>query len=181
MGSFIHSLIEDAVRTGSAESLDLVYALLGGGLASHCVNIATALLVDLQKLLLRQLKGSDDTSMKYLAILALLTSNAMPIAELAPATLSAPVEAAKVFGNSVQGHDYFAKKAAKTLDYVVLRVILAFSQEDRAKDVQYANDILRAIHSDLRNDWLEKKSATVRKLYEKVLRPSLDPRTRFAV
>lgn len=180
LSRFIASLTKKAVCTGSAESLDLIYILLKAGSGSSSARLAISPLADLQQQLLEYLRRSDDTILQYLGFLALIQEELRRNAELAikPAPGEDPEDAVN---KSFPKHDYFTKKAHKTLDFVVLKVIVAFSEDDKAADVKVAIDVMNAIRATMRSSWLEKKPATVRKVCEKVRRPGLDPQTKLWV
>ena len=180
LSRFVESLIKNAICTGSAEFINLVYELLLAGIGSFPSRVATSLFAGLQQNLLGFLKHSDDTSMQCLGILAQIQGGSWCDIDLR--TKPSPGEDPQVTSNLLfPKHDYFTTKAHKTLDFVVLKVIVALSEDEKAKDVEFANIIMKAIPPNIRINWLERKSATARKVCEKSLRLELDPQIRLSV
>ncbi|KAK5159645.1 hypothetical protein LTR04_004940 [Oleoguttula sp. CCFEE 6159] len=80
-------------------------------------------------------------------------------------------------------------KAPKTMQLIVLRVIWAckgnvgIQHSEAYTSVRLGNEILKAVDTDLRNDWIRRNTPIVRKLHEKVLtsdaRPELQLEPRF--
>ena len=81
----------------------------------------------------------------------------------------------------VATHEYFNGKALKILDFAVLNLIMAFSDRDRAQNINYVLQVIEAVQLEVRQTWLQKKAPTLRKVCEKVLRPEAAPDSCYVV
>lgn len=163
----------------------------------------TDLLVGLQEHLLKILRALDaadhSANLLCLAILAKLAST-----ELTPIkTLERPLWSDKILSPdtspsneptpglvvscSPAKHFFTAKRASKTLDLVVLKVILACSggcslaSSEIIESLKISQEIVDAVGKDEKRMWMSKNSIKCRKLHEKTLRPDIDVGVRCAV
>lgn len=165
--------------------------------------IPADLLIGLQEKLvqiLRALEAADHSAnLLCLAILAKLASTELTHLE----TLERPLSSGKIlspdaspsnklasalvvsYGSAAQF--FTAKRAFKTLDLVVLKVILACSRScslpssEITESLKVSEEIVDAVGKDEKRIWMLKNSIKTRKLYEKVLRPDINIGVRCAV
>ena len=82
---------------------------------------------------------------------------------------------------------FTSKRACKTLDLVVLKVILACScscslpSSEITESLKISEEIVDAVGKDEKRIWILKNSTKVRKLHEKILRPDINIGVRCAV
>ena len=82
---------------------------------------------------------------------------------------------------------FTAKRASKTLDLVVLKVILACSKncllglDEIVESLKLSTEIIDAVPLSERSCWIERNAAKVKKLSEKILRHNLDSEVACAV
>lgn len=163
----------------------------------------TDLLIGLQEHLLKILRALDaadhSANLLCLAILAKIAST-----ELTPLeTLERPLWSDKILSpdtspsnEQIPGlvvscspakHFFTAKRASKTLDLVVLKVILACSgscslpSSEIIESLKISEEIVNAVGKDEKRIWMSKNSIKCRKLHEKILRPEIDAGVRCAV
>ena len=86
-------------------------------------------------------------------------------------------------------HHFFGpKRGLKTLDLVVLRVILACSASctslgpgKAAESIRLAIEICNNVDPDRKHAWVESNSPKIKKLCEKVIRDDIDPKVQMMV
>lgn len=160
------------------------------------------LLIELQEHLLnilRALEAADHSAnLLCLAILAKLASADLtnleslgqPLgSDVSPPDTSSSSEPnrASVVNCSSAKHFFTAKRASKTLDLVVLKVILAcsrscsLSSSEIIESLQLSEEIVDAVDKDEKRTWMLKNSFKSRKLLDKVLRPDIDIGVRCVV
>ena len=178
-------LIEDSVKFHTTQYLDLVYASLKAKNSSQIENVPVATLLRLQSHLLDTLQHTDnhkyDSSMQCLAVLALLCKSGPEFIEKPTEEFLGTKTSKPAGDNNESKHDYFTTKALKTLDFIVLKVIVALSESGKAMDVEFAVDVISVIDVQVRATWLQKKSSTVRKLCEKASRSEVEQQLRYSV
>ena len=161
------------------------------------------LLIRLQEHLLKMLRvleaGDHSANLLCLAILAKIASSEVTHMETLERPLGSdkvcspntspspgPTRSLTVNYNSAK-HFFTAKRASKTLDLVVLKVILAcsrscsLSSSEIIESLRISEEIVDAIGNEEKRTWMLKNSTKSRKLHEKILRPGIDIGVRCAV
>ena len=189
---FLEWTVKAAVEEPCAASIRPVYSLLCGLGVDHLNILPVDIVIALQNSLIKVLKSLNEHvgNLLCLAVFA----NFHLYSELRPGYSSGSSpwsissgekeQAAKhpedIYGPSRQF--FQAKRASKTMDLVVLRMILACSsnselKQDQALEIlELSKVIIGAIEGKEKNAWHGRNSAKVDKLIEKVLRKDLDPR-----
>lgn len=203
LSAFIIKLLDKAVRSPSADSIRLIYNLFCGLALDFLDTLPIDLLVRLQDELIKILRvpETDDHSANLicLAILARLkpVESAVPMGDRSSASdcRSSPLEPSS--GNSEpvlkpvdrysSARQFFtAKRSAKTLDLVTLKVILACSRsctlsvDEAIESLKFSEEIVGSISSGEKRSWLSKNGARANKLYEKILRQDIAVGVKYA-
>ena len=186
-----------AIREPSAVTIRPLYNILSGvgyGLLEMLSDDAIKRFQEKLKEMLRTL-GNHFDSLLCLAIFAHMVSARTP--DLLPSDNSATPRgldrsSGEITDNARDRHEVARqflnhKKASKTLELVVLRVILICSincplDHDRAMDnLQLSKEIIDAIDETEKETWLKRTTTGGKKLQEKVLRADLDVNIRSLV
>ncbi|KAI9879199.1 MAG: hypothetical protein M1830_009274 [Pleopsidium flavum] len=187
--SFFLKVLGEAAQCPSALTIRPIYSMLAGVGPSLLEVLAEDAVVRFQEQLIRMLRSLDDQSANLLclAIFARITTKSscqFPTAE------SSSQESMAISGTPLpgQGFQYHAiqqffrqKRAAKTLDLVVLRVIYACSNssnislDDALESLKLAKEIIDAVEREQKEEWIKLNGAKVRKMFEKTLRTGICP------
>ncbi|KAL8655097.1 MAG: hypothetical protein Q9226_003173 [Calogaya cf. arnoldii] len=184
---FLVKLLHNASRSLCADSIRPVYKVLSGS-GSHLLgSLAPDIVARMQdqfKEMLQKVKielEGNCANLFCLAILAVISSGDFldPRQEREKSSHLASATAARstvgtVAGRSEARQFFVSKRAPKTLDLVVLKMIYACSKSCKlsilqiVESLQLSNVILEAIDEEDRATWMEKNQAKVGKLIEKV-------------
>lgn len=180
--------------------------MLLSSIASNLLDVLPVnILTGLQDRLIEMLRGVEvdehSTNLICLAILAKLTSvsstNSKLSKDLSQPSLNLPLLETALSDNgavskssrnySLAQQFFSAERALKTLDLVVLKVILACSRsctllsKDVVESLKYSEEIVNAVTKDEKKNWLSRNGIKCRKLSEKISRHDIDPEIRHAV
>lgn len=203
MPDLLEKLLHKAIQNPTAAHLQSIYAIVSGSRHDLLKLVSPDLFIRLQEHLLdilRVLEAEEHSAnLLCLAILGKLVSTETThlkaseqhiLSEqiISPGT-SPSNEPNRTFPVSCSPAKQFftAKRACKTLDLVVLKVILACSRgcflspSEVIESLQISKEIVDIIGKDETRTWLSKNSSKSRKLYEKILRPDIDVGVRCAV
>ena len=188
--------LEMAIREPSADTIRPLYMILSGvgyGLLEMLSDGAIKHLQESLKDMLRTL-GSHFDSLLCLATFAKMVPARTP--QLMTSDNATPLGSDRLSEQTSDGaRDRYEvarqflnhKKASKTLELVVLRVILICSINcpldfDKAMDsLRLSKEIIDAVDETEKETWLKRTTTGSKKLYEKVLRPDLDASIRSLV
>ncbi len=200
---FLSTLLNKAVREPTASNIRSIYGVVSGPKFDLLRMMTPDLLMELQEQLLKillALEAADHSAnLLCLAILAKLASaesqnlatpgrplwsetNIPP--QACPSNRPASVAVATC---SAAKHFFTAKRGSKTLDLVVLKVILACSRScslpssEIIESLKISEEIVDAVGKEEKRIWMTKNGTKSRKLHEKVLRPDIDIGVRCAV
>lgn len=177
---FLESLLNRALKAPSPETIRPIYRVLSGIgpqlLDALPLNLVARLQEQFKKLL--QGVGAEDpmTDLFCLAVLAVMASGRTePIIADASTSLATAHEVSivKKSKSCDVARQYLSKRAAKTLDLVVLRVIVVCSRsctltvKEAIESLQLSKVIIDAVDGDKRL-WMENDKGKFRKLVEKV-------------
>lgn len=186
--AFLLKLIRRAADSACASTVRPIYSVLEGVGASILDILPLEIVTQLQEQLIAVLRGLEDhsTSLLCLAIFAVMHQTPKSVSlenessswppgsssETSPSAKPVKYESAKDF--------FTAKRAAKTLDLVVLRVILACSSSsgmDTAQAIEIvklSRRIIDAVDISERRDWSLRNATKVKKVHEKISRQDVD-------
>ena len=184
---FFLRVVGTAVQAASASTIRPIYSMLVGVGPGLLDVMPETEVMQLQDRLVRLLRNVDDqtANLLCLAIFARLFTRsncpnptaATPSQVATPRSITTPTDPSSRYRTIQQFFNQ--KRAMKTLDLVVLRVIFACSDssnlslEDSVESLQLANEIIGAIDIEEKGHWLRDNGPKIRKLYEKVLRVGL--------
>ncbi|KAL8783977.1 MAG: hypothetical protein Q9213_004228 [Squamulea squamosa] len=183
---FLAKLLNNAAQSPCADNIRPVYIILSG-CGSHLLGTLPSDVIartqEQFKNLLHTVKfGLDDNcaNLFCLAVLAVISEgeNRKPMQEQEPSPPPAArtpmtVESASGFNEARQF--FVSKRATKTMDLVVLKMIYACSKSCKlntseiVESLQLSNMILRAIDDVDRASWMARSQVKVSKLIEKVI------------
>ncbi|MCJ1285929.1 hypothetical protein MMC26_005271 [Xylographa opegraphella] len=184
--AFVLRILEGVVRSPSAATLELMYTVLKGVGSDLFQVLPLQKSTHLQDQLIKLLRNFDDhkVNLLCLAIFALLCSNqpVCPVREEHPSLPGSQALKANTEGPlpdfCCAARLFFALKAQKTLELVVLRSIMLCSSSvtpsDASSGLRLAREILDTIDSIERRNWVQKNILKVRKLQEKVRNSDID-------
>ncbi len=193
---FLKKLLERAVGSLSAETIRPVYQVLSGVGPSYLNDLASDVLARFQGQLDEVLKSFDPNdpfgTLLCLAVLAMFASRSdgrtgkeNPANNLPSASSAVLMELTDDF--SFARKYFVGKRALTTFNLAVFRVISACSaNSDLGLDggletLRLSESIINALGSDDKKAWLASNIGRAKKLYEKILRPDIDPSLRCAV
>ncbi|CAG8373434.1 unnamed protein product [Penicillium salamii] len=176
IAAFLPKLVSVMVANPCVHTVTSIHALITGlKVSPHVLNdVPSQIMSDLQLEFTKTLRNLDD----HMGNLLCLST----FAQIATARLAEPQNQ---HGSERQWllnikHFFGAKRGIKTLDLVVLRVILACSSscnlgpQDAAASIRLAIDITDAIEPAQKQAWIASNSAKVSKLCEKAVKDGLD-------
>lgn len=196
LATFLMQMVEKAVTHPSACTIRPLYRLISGVGGVTLEMLPDETITCLQDELIKLLRSLDDHSANLLclAIFAQIFEAAQQrlAASQSPSApdLTQPVEdpdkrRSTIYEPACQF--FTAKRAAKTLDLVILRVVLSCSPASEMKSHQIresftlATEIINAVNARERDMWVVKNTNRVRKLYDKALRQESAIPVRLAV
>ena len=186
MHDFVASVANTAIKSPSAVTFRQLYSLLSCRQASLLEELPEEAVQDVLQQLLRALKQSETQSM-HLLCLGVLARLMATRKRLLPQD-SQPRDAASGHPSQQQhgspNNDlivqfFDGQKASKTVQLVVLKVILACSadgppsSDDAVDDILLATEIADAVSLAIKSSWVESNPKAMAKLYERILRPTL--------
>ncbi|CAG8107382.1 unnamed protein product, partial [Penicillium salamii] len=176
IAAFLSKLVSVMVANPCVDTVKSIHALITGLKGSPQVlnDVPSQIMSDLQLEFTKTLRNLDD----HMGNLLCLST----FAQIATARLAEPQNQ---HGSERQWllnikHFFGAKRGIKTLDLVVLRVILACSSscnlgpQDAAASIRLAIDITDVIEPAQKQAWIAGNSAKVSKLCEKAVKDGLD-------
>ena len=186
-GLFFVKVMEAAVASPSAMTIRPIYSLFVGVGPELLDILPEAESMQFQERLIRLLRNVDDqtANLLCLAIFAKLVtpsvcgSSHVEMSSQGPTPISATSQMEQTSRFLKIAQFFGQKRAAKTLDLVVLRVIFAcsnssnLSREDAQESLKLAKEIMGSIDVEEKDHWLKSNGPKVQKLYEKVLRVDL--------
>ena len=198
VASFLQELLQRAVQSPLAENIRPIYSILSG-VGFNVLDVLPLEVVDrFQSQLLKILKSleAEDHSANLicLAILANVasrdnTDSMTPrVSAMPDHTSSSNEDVAEIRDRYHTARQFFtAKRASKTLDLVVLKVILSCSRncslrvDGVLESLKLSEEIVDAVPSRERSAWVKSNAAKVKKLSEKILRPDIDKEVKCVV
>jgi len=198
VASFLQKLLEKAVQAPSTKNIRPIYSILSGVGFSFLDILPLETVNRFQLQLIKILKGLEvedhSANLICLAILANLATR-----EITDSTVSD--ELSILDATSTRNHDvselndryhaarqfFTAKRASKTLDLVVLKVILSCSKicslrrDEVMESLKLSEEIIDAIPSGERSSWMDRNVVKIKKLSNKVLHHDLDRVTKCVV
>ncbi|MCJ1435717.1 hypothetical protein MMC27_005092 [Xylographa pallens] len=182
--AFVLQVLEEAVRSPSAATLELLYTVLKSVGSDFLQILPPRKSTHLQDQLIKLLRNFNDhkVNLLCLAIFASLYSN-QPVSSVCEEHLSLQdSQALKADGRSEDvcsaARLFFTVKAQKTLELVVLRSIMLCSSSitpsDAISSLMLAREILDTVDAIERSNWVQKNILKIRKLQEKVRNPDID-------
>lgn len=198
VASFLQKLLEKAVQAPSAETIRPIYSILSGVGYSFLDILPLETVNRFQLQLIQILKGLEveehSANLICLAILANLAareitgSTASDALSLPDATSTRNQDVSESNDRYHAARQFFtAKRASKTLDLVVLKVILSCSKvcslrrDEVMESLKLSEEIVDAVSSGERSSWMDRNAAKVKKLSDKILHHDLDGDTQCAV
>lgn len=193
---FLSRLLDAAIESPSATTVRPLYNLLSPRQSTLLEVLPTETMRAFQARFLGVLKHTDSQSVNLLClgVFARLVSGRRP---RHPSVLERAGSVESLSDGShpqqhpaaVESIDQFfnGSKAGKTIQLVVLRVILACSESNQAaisdalETVSLATEILDTVEAPIRSRWVESSHATLQKLYEKMRRTGLPTELQFRV
>lgn len=195
--TFFLTRLELAVEAPSAITIRPVYSLLAGVGPTLLEVLPAEATSRLHEQLSRMLQSLGDrpSILLCLAIFARFLPGPSPVyrtSETPSPNLDAAPSSVAVLPNEARRYDkirkYFnARRASKTLDLVVLRVVEACSSSfslkccEAVESLSLAQEIVRVVDNAERVSWLKNSGPMTRKLFEKVLRQDINLEVRLAV
>lgn len=195
--AFFLTKLESAVEAPSAVTIRPVYSLLAGvgPILLEVLPVETSSRLHEQLSRMLQSLGDRPAILLCLAIFAKVLSERPPVyraSESPSPDLDTAPPSEAVLSDQVRRYDnirkYFnTRRASKTLDLVVLRVVEAcsssFSQNccEAIESLSLAQEIVRVVDNAERVSWLKKSGPMTKKLFEKVLRIDINVEVRLAV
>jgi hypothetical protein len=184
---FFLKVMETAAQTASALTIRPIYLMLAGVGPGLLDVMPEAEVMQFQDRLIRLLRNVDDqtANLLCLAIFARLVtrltcpSSTSAMSSQEPTSLKSTIPTERTSRYNTIEQFFNRKRAPKTLDLVVLRVIFACSSssnlslEDSVESLKLAREIIGAVNDEEKGLWLNSNGPKVRKLYEKVLRVGL--------
>lgn len=184
---FFLKVMETAAQTASALTIRPIYSMLAGVGPGLLDVMPEAEVRQFQDRLIRLLRNVDDqtANLLCLAIFARLVirstcpSSTSAVSSQGPTSVNSTIRTEQPFRYNTIEQFFNQKRALKTLDLVVLRVIFACSNssnlslEDSVESLKLAREIIDAVSDEEKGLWLGSNGPKVRKLYEKVLRVGL--------
>ena len=185
---FLHRLLDFAVESQSSSSIRLLYHTIKGiGIQSFELLPARSI-VDFQNRLLEMLTELDDhcANLLCLAIFAIFHQASNPPVSSGAIVPSTDTQTSRGGGTALAdgryhaAHQLFTKRAAKTLNLVVVRVIVSSSSTtdlDRSQIIErldLSKSILQAVDDEEKNAWVRKNATKIHKLYERITQQDLD-------
>ncbi|KAF3390384.1 hypothetical protein F1880_009169 [Penicillium rolfsii] len=178
LAGFITNLVSAMSANPGAETIAPLYALMTGlqGSPNFIHEVPIEVMSNLQLELTKILRNLDDHM-----------GNLLGLATFAQMSMSHRNQLEKAHGVgslawllNIQ-HFFGPKRGMKTLDLVVLRVILACSSNchnltpsQAAESIRLAINIADAVEPNLKNSWLSSNSSKIAKLCEKVAKGNLN-------
>ena len=190
--------MERGVQAPLAENIRPLYSILSG-IGFNFLDILPMDIVNrFQSQLIKILKSLEvedhSANLICLAILANIASQANIISTasvgsyMPHATLSRRQDVPPSEDPYQPARQFFtAKRASKTLDLVVLKVILSCSRncslrlDEVMESLSLSQEIIDAVPCSERSSWMERNGGKVRKLSEKILRHDIDREVECAV
>ncbi|KAL9127167.1 MAG: hypothetical protein Q9217_003900 [Psora testacea] len=170
---FLERTLMKAVDNVSAETIRPLYVILSALGSSQIDGLPLDIVSSLQEGLMKALRSLDvehhSANLLCLAVLAKLVSRA---------STDSSSDNYILFG--AQQSFFGGRRASKTLDHIVLKVILACSKNcplapnDAITSVELSEEIVDAIDVNERDAWIVKNTAKTKKLCEKILRPDIE-------
>ncbi|KAJ9273811.1 hypothetical protein DTO212C5_90 [Paecilomyces variotii] len=178
VSTFVERLVQKMVDKPSAETIYPLYQVIGSmhGSSSLLAAFSEETMANFQTECTKILRNLDD----HMGNLLCLATFARIAAARTPKNYTG--QGNDGFPNWLQNIRQFfgPKRSSKTLDLVVLRVILAcsanfnMSSNEAIQSVRLAMEICDAVDSDQRRAWIEKNAARITKLREKLGREGID-------
>ena len=195
---FLQTLLERGVQAPTAESIRPIYSILSGVGFNFLDVLPLDIVNRFQSQLIKILKSLEvedhSANLICLAILAnialreITNSTASDGSSMADATSSRNQDVTHSMERYQPARQFFtAKRASKTLDLVVLKVILSCSRncslrlDEVIESLKLSEEITNAVLSSERRSWMGKNTAKIKKLSEKVLRHDIDSEVKCAV
>jgi hypothetical protein len=182
---FVERMIQNMVDKPSAETIYPLYQMISAmhGSSSLLTAFSEDTMSSFQTQCTKILRNLDDHMGNLLCLATFARISA------ARASNSSLGQRSENFPGWVQNIRQFfgPKRASKTLDLVVLRVILAcsanfnMSPKEAVESVRLATEICDAVGPDQRTLWVERNNARIAKLYEKVGRQGIDQNLKIMV
>ncbi len=190
--------MERGVQAPSAENIRPLYSILSG-IGFNFLDILPLEIVNrFQSQLIKILKSLEvedhSANLICLAILANVASQAVMNSTASdgscmPNATSSRIQDEPPSSDRYQSSRQFftAKRASKTLDLVVLKVILSCSRscslrlDEVMESLSLSQEIIDAVPCSERSSWMERNSGKVKKLSEKILRHDIDRELECAV
>ena len=185
---FLQRLLDFAVESPSTSTIrGLYHTIKGIGIQSFEILPARTV-VDFQNRLLEMLTQLDDhcANLLCLAIFAIFHQGSKSPTSSGTIAPSAFARTSRGGGTASgddryhAAHQLFTKRAAKTLNLVVVRVIVSSSSTtdlDKSQIIERMNlskSILQAVDDDEKNLWVRKNPAKIHKLHERVTQQDID-------
>ncbi len=198
LASFLQELLGRAVQAPSAGNIRPIYSILSS-VGFNFLDILPLETVNrFQLQLIKILKGLEvEDHSANLICLAILANVALQEIEDSTALdgLSVPNATSTRNEDVPESHDRYqpaqqlftAKRASKTLDLVVLKVILSCSKtcslrpDEVLESLKLSEKVIDAISRDERSSWMERNAAKVKKLSDKILHHDVDGDRKCAV
>jgi len=187
--SFFLKVLEEAVQAPSALTIRPIYSMLAGVGPGLLDVLPEDAVVRFQEQLIQMLRSLDNQSANLLC-LAIFARIITKSSRQLPRAESSSQESMSIGGTALPGRasqyhtiqQFFGqKRAPKTLDLVVLRVIFAcsnsssLSSDDALESVKLAKEIIDAMERQQKDVWIKSNGSKVRKMFEKVLRTDICP------
>lgn len=175
--SFIAHLISSVGESPCAETILPLYQLMTGLRTTPRVllEVPSEIMSNLQMELTKTLRNLDDHTGNLLCLATFAQIAASKLAQMGNGQEQCPSWLQNI------KHFFGAKRGLKTLDLVVLRVILACSascnsltSEQATESIRLALEICDAVEPEQREQWIGANSTKSAKLCEKVTRPGID-------
>ena len=185
---FLQRLLDFVIERPSSSTIRALYQTIKGiGIQSFEILPARTI-VDLQNILLELLTQLDDhcANLLCLAIFAIFhQASKSPLSSegIAPSAVARTSRGGGTASNDDRyhaAHQLFTKRAAKTLNLVVVRVIVSSSSTtdlDRSQIIErmdLSKSILEAVDDDEKNLWVQKNATKIHKLQERVTQQNID-------
>ena len=180
---FFSRLLDAAIESPSAVTIKPVYSLLTCRQSTLIELLPSKTLRNFQERLLQVLKRADEQSVNLLClgVFARLAAGRRSRTITGNGGFAATDVDASSTATGLEPIDQFfnEKRAFKTIQLVVLRVILACSEsskvsvKDGLETLALAIEISDAVETVTKMSWLVANQATMQKLYEKICRPAL--------
>ncbi|KAL8889435.1 MAG: hypothetical protein Q9215_003270 [Flavoplaca cf. flavocitrina] len=185
---FLAKLLLKACQSPSADSIRPIYKILAGSSPHLLDALPSDIVVQMQdqcNVMLQKLKievNGSCASFFCLALCAVISGGDTPgpvseeQASAAPPPTTASTRTTIPAASRYEARKYFvSKRASKTLDFTVLRMIYLCSENrklsipDIVESLELSNVILKAVNETDRAIWIGKHQAIISKLVEKVI------------